>query len=158
MDELNLSPAALAALGKLLAEAAKKNRGSLEPGSYNVAEEVTLKLAATLKVGDDYDQRIVGKAKPWALLVAALDEANKRIRTLAKLAPAVDGVPVDPAEYELTLAGAVKMAETVNPDLAKAAQEKANKAIAEFKAPTLTPCKGKVTIKGDVSTSEPEAA
>lgn len=151
-SNLNLNPATLAALGKFLAKAAKDGRSDLAPGTYAVAEEVILNLDAVVKVGDDYDQKIVGKAKPWALLVAVIDEANKRVRTLAKLSDQ------DPTEYELTLAGATKMAEMVNPDLAKKAQEEANKTIASFKEPTLTPCKGKVTIKGDVKTPADEAA
>jgi hypothetical protein len=149
-----LSPATLAALGKFLAKAAKDNREALEPGEHKVSETVTLALAATVKVGEDYEQRIVGKAKPWDVLVAALKEANERIVTLAKLSGK------DPAEFELTLASAVKLAETVDADMVKAAQEDANKEVASLKEPTLTPCKGKVTIKGKVETpeGEPEAA
>jgi hypothetical protein len=157
MSQVNetLSPATLAALGKFLAKAAKDNREALEPGTHKVSETVTLALAATVKVGEDYEQRIVGKAKPWDLLVALRIEANERIATLAKLAGK------DPEEFLLTLESAVKLAESVDADMVKQAQEDANKEVAASKAPTLTPCKGKVTIKGAVETpddGEPEAA
>lgn len=153
MEKLNLNPATLAALGKLIASAAKANRDALEPGSYEVAESVHLNVDATVNVGKDYEQRIVGKAKPWALLLAVLDESEKRIRTLAKLAGK------DPDEYIVTLAEATKLAESVDPELVKAAQKEANKRVASFKEATVTPCKGKVTIKGSVeSGAEPEAA
>ena len=150
----SLSPATLAALGKFLAKEAKANRPNLEPGTYEVSEVVTLNLAATVKVGEDYEQRIVGKAQPWNVLVAALKEANERLSTLAKLAGK------EPAEYELTLASAVELAESVNPDIAKAAMEEANKELKAIKEPTLTSCKGKVTINGKVESpkGEPEAA
>ena len=146
----------LAALAKLVGEAAKGNRENLEPGEYKVSELVTLALGATVKVGEDYDQRIVGKAKPWDLLIALQIEANKRIATLAKLAGQ------DPAEYEVTLSNAVKLAESVDPELVKEAQKGANKEVAKLKAATVSPCKGKVLISGNCGVAagvpKPEAA
>lgn len=157
MENLNLDPATLAALAKLLGEGAKEGRPNLSPGEYTVDEVVTLVLKATVRVGEDYDQKIVGKAHPWALLLAVLDESEKRVRALAKLASTPDK-PVAPEDYILTLEQAVKLAESVDPELAKEAQKEANKKVAAFKAPTLTPCKGKVTCKGVVETPEADAS
>ena len=131
-----LNAATLAALGKLVADAAKGNRDNLDAGAHAVSETVSVDVTATVNVGDDYEQRIVGKAKPWNLYTALLGEANKQLA-----AAGVAGIDLDKV---------VAAAEQIEPKLAKAAKEEADGKVAETKAPTLTECKGKVTIKGTV--------
>jgi dihydroxyacetone kinase-like predicted kinase len=53
MELTSLAPATLAALGKLVAEAAKEQRDELAPGKHTVDEIVTLKVDGTVSVSAD---------------------------------------------------------------------------------------------------------
>ena len=74
-----LDAATLALLGKMVADAAKKNRENLAEGTHSVDEMLILEANGTVTVGEDYEQRIVAKAKPWDLLTAALELANEQL-------------------------------------------------------------------------------
>ena len=112
-------------LAKLLAAQAKDVRDELQPGEYILDEEITFHLRGGLKVGEDYESRIVAKADPWTLLAAALSHLN--------------GV---------TVASLVREALTADPELVKSIKDRAKVAMREVKAPTLTECRGKVTLVG----------
>lgn len=145
-DLTSLSPATLAALARVTKAAAAKTRPELVPGKYKVAETVSLDLSALVNVGEDYEQEFVNKAKPWNIVVALLEEANKRLA-------AAGFAGID-------LARIVEVAELADPELAKDAKEKADEQVAKIKAPTKKMANGKVTCKAKaslVATPEPEA-
>jgi len=127
-----LDAATLALLGKMVADAAKANRENLAAGTHDVSEMLILDATGTVTVGEDYEQRIVGKAKPWNLFTAALELANEQLIS-AGLA-GIDMVKV------------VDAAQTIDAKAVKAAKTQADAEVAGRKAPTLTACKGKVTI------------
>jgi len=114
------------AVAKAVAE--KTARGAstgLPVGEHAV--DVTVRITGTLTRGADYDQRIVEKADPWALLGAALSRLN--------------GV---------TVASLVR--ETLGSDAEglKRIKAQADAAMAEVKAPTMTRCNGKITTDLEV--------
>lgn len=127
-----LDAATLALLGKLVADASKANRENLAEGTHTVSETVLIDANGEVKVGADYEQKIVAKAKPWDLLTAALEVANEQL--------AAAGV----AGIDMTKV--VDAAQAIDPKAVKAAKAKADAEVSSRKAPTLTQCKGKVTI------------
>ena len=139
MDTKNLTelnPATLAALAKTTADAAKATRESLEVGVHNVDTVVTLLVGAEVQVlADQKGVLTPQKAKPWGLVHVLLAEVNKM-----RAAAGVAG---------LTLDTLVEMAEKVDKNLAKKAQEEANKAMAALKEPTRSSRKGAVKVKGE---------
>ena len=118
-----LNAATLAALAKILGEAASATRDNLAVGEHTVDERVTIDVAGLVKVGEDFEQRVVGKADPWLLLGVALSKLNG-VTIESIVAEALDG----------NLNG-------------KDIKAKADAAVAAVKAPTVTACKGKVTMK-----------
>ena len=138
MDTKNLTdldPATLAALAKTVEREAKKGRDALEPGEYVVDAIVTLVVGAEVKVLKDQEGVLTPqKAKPWGLIHVLLEEVNK-LRVAAELAG-------------LDLAKVVAMAEKVDKDIAKKAQDEADEAMAELKEPTRSNRKGGVSVKG----------
>tara|TARA_B100000212_G_scaffold338497_1_gene315137 strand:+ start:536 stop:997 length:462 start_codon:yes stop_codon:yes gene_type:complete len=127
-----LDAATLALLGKMVADAAKANRENLVEGEHTVNETVLVEANGSVKVGADYEQRIVAKAKPWDLLTAALELANEQLA-----AAGVAGIDMEKV---------VDAAQLIDPKAVKAAKAQADSEVAGRKAPTLTQCKGKVTI------------
>lgn len=119
----NLTPIEILALSKLTSS--KANREEIAPGAY--AGSVTVTVDYSLKVGEDYEQRIVGKADPWLLFATAMSKLN--------------GVTVESIVRE-ALSGELD---------AKAVKASASEAMASVKAPTVTACKGKVTGKAKVT-------
>lgn len=128
----NANPATLAILGKMVAAAAKATRDDLVVGTHEVAEELTLDIQGTLNVGEGYEQNIVAKAKPWDLLTAAIELANKQLA-----AAGVAGIDMEKV---------ITAAEQIDPKAVKTAKKDADTEVARRKAPTLTQCKGKVTV------------
>lgn len=120
-----MNAATLTLLAKSVAALSKTSRDDLAVGTHQVDETVTLHVAGTVTVGKDYEQKIVLKADPWTLLLAALSHLN--------------GVTVD---------SLVREALTADPKLLESLKEKAETAMAAINAPTQTKCKGKVTTKG----------
>ncbi len=139
-----LAPQTLAALAKTIADAGKANRSNLEAGEYSVAESVTIDISGTVTVGADYEQRIVGKAKPWNLVAAALELANTQLA-----AAGVAGID---------MAKVIAAAELVDADEVKKAKAQADAQVASRKAPTLTTCKGKVVVKAKAELAAAEVA
>ena len=118
----NLTAVEILALSKLSAGGA---RAEVAPGSY--AGSVTVTVDYNLNVGEDYEQRIVGKAQPWDLLAIALSKLNGV--TVESIVREALGADVDATEIKA----------------------QAQAAMASVKAPTLTACKGKVTGKAKVT-------
>lgn len=112
----NLTAIETLALSKL---SAGTSRDEIGPGEYSGS--VTVTVDYSLKVGEDYEQRIVSKADPWTLLAVALSKLN--------------GVTVESIVREAE-AGTIKGAEI---------KKAADAALAAMKEPTITACKGKVT-------------
>lgn len=118
------------ALSKAVKEKMEKTaRGNVGPGTYDVDFKVGIKGSVT--VGHDYQTTVPNKAKPWNLVVALMTEVE-RLRAAA-------------GEAGINLDKIMAMAEALDPNLVKEAQEKAEKAAASLKDATLTAAKGKVT-------------
>jgi len=98
-----------------------KARDAVGPGEYDV--NVLVRVKGSVKVGNDYGQRMVATANPWKLLGVALSKLN--------------GVSVDSIVREAEANG-------LNDEAIKA---QAAVAIAAVKGPTEKTCKGKVTAK-----------
>tara|TARA_Y100000310_G_scaffold91693_4_gene89162 strand:- start:484 stop:915 length:432 start_codon:yes stop_codon:yes gene_type:complete len=123
--------ATLTVLSKAVAAAQKANRKATEAGEYTVDEQVTVDVAGSIKVGEDYEQRIVLKADPFKMLVVALSHLN--------------GVTVDSIVREALDLDDDALVKSVKAE-AKAAWEAINRT-------TKTDCKGKVTVaKGSTAT------
>ena len=118
-----LSPATLTALAKVIGEAASAARDALTVGDHAVDERVVLDVAGLVRVGEDFEQRVVAKADPWLLLGVALSHLN--------------GVTVE------SIVAEALAAEMSGKDI----KAKADAAVAAVKAPTVTRCRGKVTTK-----------
>lgn len=116
-------------MSKALAAIARDMRAEVQPGEYDVDETVTLRALGKLMVGEDYDQRIANKAKPWRLLMAAYSKLN--------------GV---------TIESLVREAEAITPADEKAFKKAAESAAAQLKEITWTKCNGKVTTKAPMVT------
>jgi hypothetical protein len=132
-EPMTLSPEAIALLCKVLAPMAKATRNDLPTGRHDIDEVFALHVRGSLNVGDDYEAKIVAKAKPWALYAALLREANKRLA-------AAGAVGID-------LSRVVAAAEVADPGAIKLARAQADRLVASTKAPTNTLCMGKVTAK-----------
>ena len=124
-----MSPQGYLVLSKALARIAKEMRPEVNPGEYEVDETVTLRALGKLLVGEDYDQRIANKAKPWKLLKAALNKLN--------------GV---------TIESLVREAEEITPEEEKELRGAATAAAERLKEATWTRCNGKVTTKAPLAT------
>lgn len=139
MDTRNLTdldPATLAALAKTTADAAKATRDALPVGTHGVDTIITLVLGAQVKVLADQEGVLTPqKAKPWNLVHVLLEEVNK-LREAAGLAG-------------INLAKVVEMAESVDKDLVKKAEEEADAAMAALKEPTRSSRKGAVKVTGE---------
>jgi len=136
---LTLTDIELLAITKAVAaKTLKTARDGIEPGEYNLSFDAH--FDGTVTVGADYEQKIVNKAKPWAIIAVLLEEANK-----ARSAAGQTG---------LDLSKLIAMADALDPSLEKAAKEEAETQAAGLKAATLTPCKGKVTAKVTASPLE----
>jgi len=127
------------ALAKALAsKAVKSARESIEAGEYEVSFDAHIE--GSVRVGEDYEQRMVNKAKPWNLVYVLLEEVNK-LRASA-------------GEAGLDMDKLMAMADAVDPNLVKQAKKDAESKAATIKAATLSSAKGKVTTKLDVTPSE----
>jgi hypothetical protein len=129
-----LPPATLTLLAKTISEVAAASRPELAEGEHTVSDTVTLSVSGTVKVGADYAQRFVNKAKPWNIIAVLLQEVN-----LHRAAAGLAGV---------NLAQIVKAAEALDQSLADKAKAEAEKEAAAMKAPTMKQANGKVNCKG----------
>lgn len=133
-----MDPATLAALAKMVADAAKVTRDALEVGSHKVDTTVTLSIGAEVKVLEDQEGVLTPqKAKPWNLVHVLLEEVNT-MRAAAGLAG-------------IDLAKVVEMAEAVDEKIVQKSQDLADAAMAKLKEPTRSSRKGAVKVKGTAS-------
>lgn len=108
------------AIAKAIKETAEKAaRNQIEAGEYMV--DVLCRISGLIKVGQDYEQRIVAKADPWLLLGVALSHLNQV--TVESIVAEAVGKQLDTEEIKTS----------------------ASRAMAKIKGETVTNCKGKVT-------------
>lgn len=136
MKLTELNPVVILALSKASGEAAKKVRPEVEPGEYDLDEILRLAVNGVVKVGEDYSQRFVNKAKPWEIVTILLGMLNTERAAAGKAG--------------IDMAKLVAMAEEADPFLVKEAKKAAGEAAAELKAATMKVAKGKVTTKAAV--------
>lgn len=106
-------------------------RDCLEPGEYGVSFRV--QVSGTIKVGEDYEQRIVAKADPWKLLGLALSKLN--------------GVSVEALVREAFEIEARGEEQETKKHCTRTlgVRTRAANAIKDLKSATFTRCRGKVT-------------
>jgi hypothetical protein len=105
-------------------------RDRVLPGKYDI--DAIIRVNGTVRIGEDYDQRVVAKADPWSLLAVALNKLNN-----------------------VTLDSIVREAEEVDGSDIKTSVDKA---IEQIKKPTKTKAKGKVTAVLTFESVEPVVA
>lgn len=136
----NLSPEAALLLSKLLEPVAKLARNAVSVGEKPVTGRFTLQVNGKIKIGEDYQQRIVQKANPWGLVHVLLEE-------LQELTIAATGGGVD-------LDVLVRRALVCDENLQAQAEERANKIAASLKEETRQTCRGKTTVTGRLDVVE----
>ena len=102
----------------------KAARADVSVGEHFV--DFLARVSGSFKVGEDYEQRLVAKADPFALLAVALSKLN--------------GVTLD---------SLVREALEADPEEIKEIKARASEAIQALKAPTMSVCLGKVTTNLD---------
>jgi hypothetical protein len=116
-----LSDVEVVAVGKAITDdKARKASKLVAVGEHEV--DVTVRVRGTINRGEDYNQKIVLKADPWTLLLAALSHLN--------------GV---------TIESLVKEANDQDPKLLDSIKKEANEALNSINETTETRCNGKVT-------------
>jgi hypothetical protein len=136
MSAAALSSVELLAVTKAVqAKIAKDARTGVEPGEYNLS--FNAHIEGVIRVGQDYEQPMPNKAKPWNIIAVLLEELNTM-----RAASGEAGVNLDKI---------IKMAEAVDPDLVKNAKDQAAKEASALKQATMTTCKGKVTSSLEVT-------
>ena len=118
-----MNNASIIAIAKAIGEKTKQYtnaRGEISTGAHEI--DITVRIQGGIKVGEDYDQVCAPAADPWGLLAVALSKIN--------------GVTLD---------AIVKEHLDATPERITEIKEQAKGAIAQIKAPTKKPCKGKVT-------------
>ena len=116
----NIQAITLAAAKAVDAKSTKLAREAVDAGVHAV--DFMLRIKGSFRVGEDYEQRLVAKADPFALLAVALSKLN--------------GVTID---------ALVKEALEADPAEIKAIKAQAAEAVEALKAPTMSVCRGKVT-------------
>lgn len=119
----------LAASKAVDAASVKAARADISVGEYFV--DFLVRVTGSFTVGEDYEQRLVAKADPFALLAVALSKLN--------------GVTVD---------ALVREALEADPEEIREIKAQASEAIQAIKAPTMSVCNGKVTTKLDFEIME----
>ena len=118
----NIEALTLAAAKAVDTKSVKIAREAVTIGTHAV--DFLLRIRGSFKVGEDYEQRLVAKADPLALLAVALSKLN--------------GVTID---------ALVKEALEADPAEIKAIKAQAAEAVEALKAPTMSVCRGKVTTE-----------
>ena len=112
----------LAASKAIDAAAAKAARTEVTVGEHFV--DFLVRVTGSLKVGEDYEQRLVAKVDFAALFAVAMSKLN--------------GVTID---------ALVREALEADPGEIKEIKARASEALETIKAPTMSFCKGKVTTE-----------
>ena len=141
MQNLNDLPApVLKTIEKMAKDAMKGRREELgqAQGEFAVDQTVVLHAKGTVKVSKSSPDAVCAQsAKPWSLVATLLEELNKEREAAGKVG--------------IDISRVVEMAEAANPDLAKEAQEAADRKIAEIKEPTRKFKWGGVRVAGEVT-------
>ena len=119
----------LAASKAVDAASVKAARADISVGEHIV--DFLVRVTGSFTVGEDYEQRLVAKADPFALLAVALSKLN--------------GV---------TIEALVREALEADPEEIREIKAQASEAIQAIKAPTMSVCNGKVTTKLDFKIME----
>lgn len=141
MQNLNDLPApVLKTIAKLATDAMKGRRDELGQvkAEFAVDQTVVVHAKGTVKVSKSTPDAICAQsAKPWSLVATLLSELNKEREAAGKAG--------------IDMAKVVELAEKIDPDLAKEAQEAADKRIAEIKEPTRKFKWGATKVSGEVA-------
>jgi hypothetical protein len=143
MDSKTLFALSVADITKLL------NVERLKPGTYQVEETVTLTITGQVKVGENYEQRVVAKADPWKLLLVAMSKLND-VTMESLVRESLNGtLETDAVELEAKQAVGKVMSANEKAEYERKVKqaELAGEAIKDIKEGTWTECKGKVTQK-----------
>lgn len=143
MDSKTLFALSVAPIAKLL------NVDRLDVGTHKIEETITLTITGEVKVGKDYDQRIVADADPWKLLLVAMSKLNGvTMESIVKEAQngtlETDAVKL---EAEQIVGKIQSDADKEEFERKKKQAELANEALDTIKEGTWKTCKGKVTSK-----------
>ena len=111
-------------------------REDLTPGAYAVDQTVLVQVRGQVKVGEDYCQRVVQKARPWAVVAVLLEELNEKALAAGQL-----GIDLDQT---------VARAAALDKKLEKTAQDRADAIAASLKEETVSLCRGKTTFDGSI--------
>lgn len=123
-------------LAKMAEEAVADRREELgqTKGVFTVDQTIVLRATGNVSVAKSTPDAIIAQAaKPWALLAAALEEANQRLAAAGQVG--------------LDLKRLVEMAEIANPEMAKAAEEKAKEHLKAIKEEVRGFRWGSVSVK-----------
>lgn len=139
-NPLNALPVStLKVIAKLADDAVKGRReefGQVK-GEFSVDQTVVLRATGTVSVSKSSPNAIIAqKAKPWALLAVALEEANRQLEAAGKAG--------------IDLERVVELAESADPDLAKEAEKKAKAHLKEIKEEVRGFRWGGVSVDGKV--------
>lgn len=141
MQNLNDLPVStLKVIAKLATDAMKGRREELgqNKAEFAVDQTVVVRATGTIKVSKSTPDAICAQsARPWALVATLLSELNKERASAGKAG--------------IDMAKVVELAESADPELAKEAQEAADRRIAEIKEPTRMFKWGGVRVAGEVA-------
>lgn len=138
-DLKNLPAPLLKAIEKMAKDAMKGRRDELGQvkAEFEVDQTVVLHTKGTVKVSKSTPDALKPQsAKPWSLFTAALIELNREREAAGKAG--------------LDIEQLVALAEAVDPELTKKAQEDADKHVRETKEPTRGFKWGGVSVSGEV--------
>ena len=130
----------LKVIAKMAADAVKDRREELgqTKAEFEVDQTVVIRATGAVKVSKSSPDAIIAqKAKPWAILVAAIEEANRRLAAAGAVG--------------INLEQVVEIAETANPELAKEAEKKAKAHLKAIKETVRDFKWGGVSVSGEVT-------
>lgn len=105
---------------------------------FEVDQTVVIRATGTVKVSKSSPEAIIAqKAKPWAILAATLEEANRRLEAAGAAG--------------INLEKVVELAESANPELAKKAEKKAKAHLKSIKEEVRGFKWGSVSVAGEVT-------
>ena len=136
----SLPVSTLKILAKMAADAVTDRREELgqTKAEFEVDQTVVVRATGTVKVSKSSPDAIIAqKAKPWAILATALEEANRRLEAAGAVG--------------INLEQVVEIAENANPDLAKEAEKKAKAHLKTIKETVRGFRWGGVAVAGEVT-------
>lgn len=131
----------LKVIAKMTADEVASRREELgqTKGTFEVDQTVVIRATGTIAVSKSSPDAIIAqKAKPWAILVATLEEANRRLAAAGAVG--------------INLEQVVEIAESANPELVKEAEKKAKAHLKAIKEEVRDFKWGAVSVKeGEVA-------